>query len=609
MSKIRIKSIKIKNYRSFGSEEQVVNFPEEDYKKPISIVGYNNAGKTNLMNCILHAIQYKYVSKDTFSLNDFHNRSVENIPYFLLEANSSIETKFDGEKEANLSGFHKLKIFTDGDEIEGSSIESLNSLGLNQYGKVDNNYQSFGALRYFNVFYINFHTIKDEINTQKSNWGNIRSFLGKHIKKIIDEGDSMISKRSDFTSAINSATEDVLNDSRLNNFIEKIKTFYSNNLRNNKLEIEYGMPDYEDIFLHMIFKVGLNNTTNFVPLNHYGDGYISMFIMAVIQAIAEENTDDKCLFLFEEPESFLHENHQEYFYKVILCGLAEKGHQVIYTTHSARMVDVFETRSLVRLEFDDQKQQTIVKANRHDENLSIDDVSNPIDLSTYNSYIKNIEPNLNKILFSKKVILVEGPNDVMTYNYLIKKIIAEKIEDFDSVANKIQYAETYLNFHNIAIVPHHGKTTAHLLIELCKFIDVCCYVIADWDIPSDTSITVDEINNFESLNSIHQSVRYSESPSSVKSQLTNNWKLVKSSIVNQIHFNNPKLESLIGDGEEFKKDSLKLWEKLQDIDQIDRDLFPDSLRNFLEIDNIENYSGEDVEDREVGQNHEDDIPF
>jgi predicted ATP-dependent endonuclease of OLD family len=65
--------------------------------------------------------------------------------------------------------------------------------------------------------------------------------------------------------------------------------------------------------------------------------------MSVIQAIAESNTDDKCLFLFEEPESFLHENHQEYFYKMVLCKLAE-NHQVIYTTHSDKMLDIFDTK-------------------------------------------------------------------------------------------------------------------------------------------------------------------------------------------------------------------------------------------------------------------------
>ncbi len=39
MSEIRINSIKIKNYRSFG-EEQVFYFPNKNYKKPVAIVGY-----------------------------------------------------------------------------------------------------------------------------------------------------------------------------------------------------------------------------------------------------------------------------------------------------------------------------------------------------------------------------------------------------------------------------------------------------------------------------------------------------------------------------------------------------------------------------------------
>ncbi|MBB6697140.1 hypothetical protein [Clostridium algidicarnis] len=64
----------------------------------------------------------------------------------------------------------------------------------------------------------------------------------------------------------------------------------------------------------MMFKIGLNgDSNNLVPIDHFGDGYVSMFIMAVIQAIVETNIEDKCLFLFEEPESFLRENQQEYF--------------------------------------------------------------------------------------------------------------------------------------------------------------------------------------------------------------------------------------------------------------------------------------------------------
>jgi putative ATP-dependent endonuclease of OLD family len=124
-----------------------------------------------------------------------------------------------------------------------------------------------------------------------------------------------------------------------------------------------------------------------------------MFVMAVIQAIAETNTSDECLFLFEEPESFLHENHQEYFYKMVLCKLAKK-HQVIYTTHSDKMIDFFDTKGIIRIEFDEERQQTERKYN---------DITEPAneEYKGYNDYIQRIEPNLNKILFSRKVILVE----------------------------------------------------------------------------------------------------------------------------------------------------------------------------------------------------------
>ena len=155
----------------------------------------------------------------------------------------------------------------------------------------------------------------------------------------------MRSKQSDFQTETKAATDKILNNSELNKFIESIKKNYEINLRENSCEIEFGLPEYEDIFLKMMFKVGLNGSgENLVPIDHFGDGYISMFVIAVIQAIAESNTEDKCLFLFEEPESFLHENHQEYFYKMVLCNLTERGHQVIYTTHSDKMVDIFDTK-------------------------------------------------------------------------------------------------------------------------------------------------------------------------------------------------------------------------------------------------------------------------
>lgn len=600
MSEIRINSIKIENYRSF-SEEQKFVFPNGDYKKPVAIVGYNNCGKTNLMNAILYGIGEKYISKDTFSLNDFHNRKIGNVPKIELSSSSSTEKKYDG-KLANLSGIHKIEIQTDGEVIEGAKVESYNIDGRK-------NLQSFGASRYFNIFYVNFHNIKDEICTQKTSWGNLKSFLAKHIKHLVDNDLRMAAKKEEFEEETKNATNKVLEGSDLNKFIQTIKNNYSINLRDNNCEVEFGFPEYDDIFLQMMFKVGLNcneDVSELVPVTHFGDGYISMFVMAVIQAISETDLNDKCLFLFEEPESFLHENHQDYFYKMVLCDLAEKGHQVIYTTHSDRMIDIFDTKGIIRLEFDEIKKQTVKKFNDTGPfspsfELHEEEFKEIVRLDTYNSFIKSIEPNLNKILFSRKVLLVEGPNDVMAYRYAIEKKVKK-------ITNDKRYAKTYLSFLNIAIIPHHGKSTALLLIELCKHFKLDYFVINDWDFSDDF---VKELSMIESRSVLKQSQLYlldGTRERTEKGMIMTNWNLIKAAGINHIHFNIKKLETVLGYSSN-DKSSVGIWNKLNETETFLYNFFPLHLEQFLEFDKIKREQIVIQTERETECDIYDNLPF
>ncbi|SDH29923.1 ATP-dependent nuclease [Winogradskyella thalassocola] len=584
MSEIRINSISVENYRSFKDRQNFV-FPDANYKKPVAIVGYNNCGKTNLLNAILYGLQVNFVSKDTFSQDDFHNRDMDNVPFILLNATSTREPKFDGEKFASLTGYHRLKMFVDGEEIEGSKIESLNGLaqiqGYDGAPKDDINYDAFGATRYFNIFYINFHKIKEEINTNKTSWGNLRSFLAKHIKKIVDSDVPMNDKKAVFEEEVQASTDKVLEDSELNRFISLIKKNYSSNLRNDDCSVSFGLPNYHDIFLKMLFKVGLNgDIENQVPISHFGDGYISMFVMAVVQSISEFNDNDKCLFLLEEPESFLHENHQEYFYKTVLCGLAENDHQVIYTTHSDKMIDPFDTKGLIRLEINENN-QTVKKYNSLDDfdvNIADDDTGELINYSKYNEFIKTIEPNLSKILFSKKVILVEGPNDVLVYKYAIKQKVLEFIANDDAIVNKERYADTFMNFENVAIVCHHGKGTANYLIELCKHFKVDYFVINDWDF-EDEELSINDVFGYLNLEHLKESEIYIGSDK--KAMITTNWNLFDKAGIDKIHFNVKKLESVIGYGSD-NKSSIAIWELLNsEAFKFDENLFPENLEVFL----------------------------
>lgn len=587
MSSIKIRGIKVENYRSFG-EAKYITFPTEGYKKPIAIVGYNNAGKTNLLNAMLYGIREKYVNVNTFTRDDFHNRDFKNIPRIVTGVTSSIESRADG-KSVDLTGYHFLDIYIDGNEIEEVKINSFED-----QDRITPNYKTFGAIKYYKVFYINFHEIKKEISTKKTSWGNLTSFLAKHIQGLVEKDQAMQGNRDKFKSEIKSATKDILLGSQLESFVDKIQFNYSKNLRDNNCNIEFGLPDYEDIFLEMMFKIGLNgDADNLIPLDHFGDGYISMFVMAVIQAIAEENTEDECLFLFEEPESFLHENHQEYFYKTVLCGLAENNHQVIYTTHSDKMIDIFETRSIVRLEFDEEKKQTEVKYNEsRQEFLSTveflgSNQNGTIDrIRDYNNYIKIIEPNLNKIIFSKKVLLVEGPNDMMVYKEIIRRKVFEKTND-------TKYAETYLNFKNIAIIPHHGKITALVLIKLCEHLGLDYFVINDFDFDDDlvhnlcftnekeykeSNFYNEEIERIEIYNAKGEEL----SLSTKKAMMTTNWRLINNSKSNQIHFNIPKLENLIN-YDKGDKSSYGIWSAINNMEKINENLFPNELIDFLGI--------------------------
>lgn len=572
MSKIRIDSIEVENYRSFGIM-QVFNFPEEEYKKPVAIIGYNNVGKTNLMNAILYGVGERYVQDKTFSLKDIHNLDDNRELIIKSQLDGSAYGYYYG-KEKTIAGPHTITCKLEEGEL---------------YSEIAKGESFFGANKHYNIFYINFHSIKDEISTKKTSWGNLSSFLAKHIQKLVDSDGMMTVKKTYFEDENKKLTQKILSGTKLNKFVNSIKENYSVNLRNNNCMIDFGLPDYQDIFLKMVFTIGLNgDMDNPIPLEHFGDGYISMFVMAVIQAIAETESDDKCLFLFEEPESFLHENHQEYFYKRVLCNLAKRGHQVIYTTHSAKMVDIFDTKSIIRLEFNEDKKQTEVSYN----NISNFDIENEvIGIGQYNQYIKTIEPNLNKILFSKKVILVEGPNDVMVYNYAIRKKVYESYlnkkgyKRNDEIPYEVEekckgFADTYLNFENIVIIPHHGKSTVLLLVELCKHLNIDYFVITDWDFDENF---IEKLLKYDDESTMKNSELY-ESASN-KAAITNNWKIINTVGLDKIHYNIPRLEEVIG----YKyndKNSIKIWERLNEIDEISSYLFPDKLSSFLELDII-----------------------
>lgn len=278
MSYIRINSLELENYRSFKDRVKI-EFPDKDYKKPISIIGYNNIGKTNLMNAILYGVGLKYVNKNTFELKDIYNLNRQS----KLLIKSNINSSYYKNPWENDQGAKGEYFITAEYNLEKGVVSSREAVD-NGWGNPKSSL--YNIEKEYNMFYINFHEIKKEINTNKTSWGKITFFLGRHIQSIIDEDTTMKDNRDHFMSKNKELTDSVMDKSELQDFISLIKCNYKKNLRGNNCRIEFTLPDYEDIFLNMIFKIGLNNQNDkLIPIEHFGDGYISMFIMAVIQAL------------------------------------------------------------------------------------------------------------------------------------------------------------------------------------------------------------------------------------------------------------------------------------------------------------------------------------
>src|SRR4051794_12394212 len=106
MSEIRLKSIKIRNYRSFGDQQEFY-FPPEDYLKPIAITGYNNSGKSNLMNGILFGIGEKFVSENTFTKTDLHKLDCSNLIEITTDIKAS-DYNVGRWGKKSINGIHKL---------------------------------------------------------------------------------------------------------------------------------------------------------------------------------------------------------------------------------------------------------------------------------------------------------------------------------------------------------------------------------------------------------------------------------------------------------------------------------------------------------------------
>lgn len=241
------------------------------------------------------------------------------------------------------------------------------------------------------------------------------------------------------------------------------------------LEIEFQMPSVEMILTSpkIYADDGFKNT-----VDNKGHGLQRAIIFSIIRCYSELITGKMgekkrtLILAIEEPELYMHPQAQRTVRKV-LSNICKNGDQVIYSTHSALLLDVGDFDQIIRIEAhqikkDNQKfveshiWQLPMSAMIKDVNLRHPGI-NATEESIRELYYNAYHPARAEGFFANKIILVEGATE--QYSLPI-------------------YAEAAgypLDNLNIAVVDCGGKGSMDRLYRIFNELGISSYLLFDYD--------------------------------------------------------------------------------------------------------------------------------
>ncbi|NJE55342.1 DUF2813 domain-containing protein [Thermococcus sp. 21S9] len=424
MSTLRLIGLKIKNYRSIKELPEDKEYQEiENF---VTIIGKNDAGKSNILNAIRIVLENVRVTKE-----DFHKNTNENIEISLIfdvtdndeimrGINSSgnlprgqgLEAFFNKSYKQNPKNskikikriFEKEKL--KGRNYKGETVVEYFDESKNKWTKIENK----GLIRTIlhalpEVIYIS--AIRDVIEetTQKSGFlmsKLLSPILEKQSEKNRDnEQKSIVELKKELQDAIRKESK------KLEEIILAEMAVFSDSIE--KIEIE---PNKLQINFSPRIRIKDKHLPNGVPLEQRGAGLRSEFLLAMFRAWAEIGAGKGYIILFEEPELYLHpEAQKKMFYA--LKRISNEA-QVLLTTHSTIFVDRSDLKSiwLIQRENGETKIKTFEKA----EGLS--------------EILEEIGAAPSDLFLSNGIIYVEGKTEIKVFNK-IAKAICPKWEEYN----------------------------------------------------------------------------------------------------------------------------------------------------------------------------------
>lgn len=346
----------------------------------------------------------------------------EEIPPF-LDRNYMI-----GRNKFRIRAFRKVKDFKKGPQFPA---HELMKRGLKNK-KLDTKTTKKVVNLVDPIFIPSIRQLSEEFrNTNKS---AINRLVSKYVVERVKNERGKTRKYSDVKNSINDLSNHISGeDSAFEDLKESLKKYM---LDYGDIEIDFKLepPSVSDLILDSLqSSVKVNGKP--LPLDSQGMGYQRSLIFSLICNLADINDNPSkifTLYLIEEPELFLHPNHQDHF-KNKLMALASRNNQIILTSHSPYFLNHIENYSQLKSvslvsniskiseishsEIEllcDNNGCLMADAFNHDNRWTSEEknvMAVKIAKEDELRYLLWIDPNRANAFLSEKIILVEGSTD------------------------------------------------------------------------------------------------------------------------------------------------------------------------------------------------------